>query len=393
MRNSQKTPLWTRDFSFAFIANLLMFFSFYLLVPVLPFYVINNLNVSESFAGVILSLYTLAALMIRPFSGYMVDAFARKPLYLICYAIFTCIFAGYLVAGTLTLFIMMRIAHGFSFGITSVSGNTLAIDVMPSERRGEGIGYFGMASSIAMALGPMAGLFLYHGYSFAVIFLTSLASSCIGFIFILWIKAPQKIVPPAKEILSLDRFILLKGIPQFCVLAFTSLGYGIIVNYIGVYSQEIGMGGSAGFFFTLLALGIVGARLLSAKLINEGRMTKLVYMGLGFLLVSFLLFVISQNSIVFYISALSLGLGFGYMSPSSQTMFINLAQHSRRGTANSSYLTAWDLGIGLGVLTGGGLIERFGFTMLFIFCIMAVLVSLVLFKFWAAPYFEKNKLR
>ncbi|MEG1762026.1 MAG: MFS transporter [Bacteroidales bacterium] len=389
----QKVSLWTPDFIFAFIANLLLFFAFYLLVPVLPFYVINDLGTSESLAGVILSLYTLAALLIRPFSGYMVDAFTRKPLYLICYAIFTTLFAGYLLAGTLTLFIVLRIAHGFAFGITSVSGNTLAIDVMPSERRGEGIGYFGMASNIAMALGPMTGLFLYHSYSFSAIFLSSFLISCVGFTFVLWIKAPPKIIAPVKDVISLDRFFLLKGLPQFFVLAFAGLGYGVIVNYMGMYGKSIGIGGSAGFFFTLLAMGIVVARLLSAKLINQGKIAHLIYTGLGFLLLAYALFVLNTNPILFYISALLLGLGFGYISPASQTIFINLAPHNRRGTANSSYLTAWDLGIGLGVLIGGGLIEQYGFTTLFIFCFGAVLTSLGVFKFCAAPYFEKNKLR
>lgn len=96
--------LWTRDFIFAFLSNLLIYFSFYLLVPVLPFYVLEELGTSGSMAGVVLSLYTLSALMIRPFSGYMVDTFSRKPLYLVCYTAFATIFAGYLIASTLAFF-------------------------------------------------------------------------------------------------------------------------------------------------------------------------------------------------------------------------------------------------------------------------------------------------
>ena len=84
---------------------------------------------------------------------------------------FTAIFGGYLIAGTLTLFILFRIIHGVSFGMVTVSGNTIVIDIMPSSRRGEGLGYYGLANNIAMSIGPMFGLFLHDaGVSFATIF-------------------------------------------------------------------------------------------------------------------------------------------------------------------------------------------------------------------------------
>lgn len=375
------------------MANLLMFFSFYLLVPVLPFYVMGELGATESVAGVVLSLYTLSALLIRPFSGFMVDTFARKPLYLICYGLFTAVFAGYLVAATLTLFVVMRVVHGLAFGINSVSGSTLAVDIMPSERRGEGIGYFGMASNIAMALGPMTGLFLYHGYSFEIIFLTSFTSSLLGFATILFIRAPRKICPPNKELLSLDRFVLLGGLPQGLVLATAALGYGIMSNYVGLYSQQMNFGGGAGFFFTLQAVGIVGARLLSARHINRGSVARLIYSGALFLTLGYLLFIIGSSIVLFYIAALCLGLGFGYIAPASQAMIINLAPHNRRGTANSTYYTSWDLGLGLGILLGGRLIESLGFVPLFVVCVVAVLVGALIFKWLSAPYYAAHKLR
>lgn len=388
-----RPKLWTRNFIFAFLSNLLMYFSFYLLVPVLPFYVLGELGASEAMAGVVLSLYTLSALMVRPFSGYMVDTFSRKPLYLVCYTAFATIFVGYLLASTLALFIMLRILHGMAFGINTVSGSTLAVDIMPSERRGEGIGYFGMSSNIAMALGPMTGLFLYNGYTFPIIFLTSLSASLLGLLIVTFIKAPVRVIVKTNEVLSLDRFILLKGLPQAFVLVVMAFGYGIICNYIGLYSETMKFGGAAGFFFTILALGIVGARLLSARTINQGLMAKLVYMGASFLVLGYLCFVFNHSIISFYISALMLGLGFGYISPTMQTMFINLAPHDRRGTANSTYLTSWDLGIGVGILTGGGLIEKYGFTTVFIFCLLFVTVGILFFLLMAGPYFKKHKLR
>lgn len=154
-----KDKLITKNYIEILAANFLLFFGFWLLMPVLPFYLAEVFDANKTTIGAVLSCYTIAALCIRPFSGYLLDTFARKPLYLLAYFTFTAIFGGYLIAGTLTLFILFRIIHGVSFGMVTVSGNTIVIDIMPSSRRGEGLGYYGLANNIAMSIGPMTGLF------------------------------------------------------------------------------------------------------------------------------------------------------------------------------------------------------------------------------------------
>ena len=125
-------------------ANFLMFFGFWMLVPVLPFYLAETFAAVGTLIGIILSCYTVSALCIRPFSGYLIDMFARKPLYVVAYAIFTVIFLGYHLSASIVLFTLFRIVHGLAFGTTSVGGNTIVIDILPTERRGEGLGYFGL---------------------------------------------------------------------------------------------------------------------------------------------------------------------------------------------------------------------------------------------------------
>ena len=130
-----KDRLVTPGYCFILAANFLLYFGFWLLIPVLPFYLSEVFNAGNSTIGIILSCYTVAALCIRPFSGYFLDSFARKPLYLLAYFIFMTMFAGYIIAGSLTLFILFRIIHGVSFGMVTVGGNTVVIDIMPSSRR------------------------------------------------------------------------------------------------------------------------------------------------------------------------------------------------------------------------------------------------------------------
>lgn len=395
MNDNRRPPLWTKNFILVFISNLLLFFSFYMLVPVLPFYLSDNLGTSGSAAGIVLALYTISALFIRPFSGFLVDMFSRKPLYLICYGLFCAVFAGYVAAVTLTLFVILRIVHGLTFGISTVSGNTLAVDIMPSERRGEGIGYFGMAANIAMAAGPVAGLWIHQRFSFDILFTSAFFSSLAGLLTILLIKPKKKehSVQETHQPLSLDRFILLKALPCVALLFVAGMGYGTILNYMGVYCEASSFDGNAGIFFIIISAGIVSARILSVRAINNG---KIVLMGIAggiFLVLSFLLFALCINALMLYLIAFLLGMGFGYINPAFQTMFINLAEHNRRGTANATYFTFWDLGIGVGTIVGGTIIATYNFEYLFIVCSAFLVLGIVFFITVSAPYFNNNKLR
>lgn len=391
----KRPPLWTKDFILVFLSNLLLFFSFYMLIPVLPFYLIENLGTSNSIAGIVLSLYTISALFIRPFSGFLVDMFNRKPLYLICYGFFCIIFAGYVVAVTLVLFIILRILHGFAFGVSTVSGSTVAVDIVTSERRGEAIGYFGMAANIAMAIGPVAGIWIQKNHSFDALFLSAFAASLIGFFTIMMIKPIRKEhpAPGTKQAVSLDRFILIRALPCVALLFVAGIGYGSVLNYVGLYSETASFVSSAGIFFIITSVGIVLARVMSAKAINNGRIIEMIYAGSIALIISFLLFVICRDAVVLYIIAFLFGIGFGYMSPAFQTMMINLAEHNQRGTANATYFTFWDLGIGLGTAIGGTIIEKLNFQWLYGICAGLLIFGLAYFAIVSASYFRKKKLR
>ena len=221
-----KDKLLSPGFCYILTANFLLFFAFYLILPILPFYLQERFMTDKSMIGFILSCYTIACLCIRPFSGYLLDTFARRPLYLLAYAIFMVIFAGYMIASVLSIFIVLRILHGFAFGMVTVSGNTIVIDILPSSRRGEGIGYYGMANNLAMSFGPMIGLFMHNSFSYEVIFSCSLVSCFLGFIMAYLVKTPYK-QPVKKEPISLDRFFLVKGLWAGISLLMLSIAHGM----------------------------------------------------------------------------------------------------------------------------------------------------------------------
>lgn len=397
-----KDRLVTPGYCFILAANFLLYFRFWLLIPVLPFYLSEIFNAGNSTIGIILSCYTVAALCIRPFSGYFLDSFARKPLYLLAYFIFMTMFAGYIIAGSLVLFILFRIIHGVSFGMVTVGGNTVVIDIMPSSRRGEGLGYYGLSNNIAMAVGPMSGLFLHDaGMSYTTIFCCSLGSCIAGFICASLVKTPYK--PPVKrEPISLDRFILLKGIPAGISLLLLSIPYGMTTNYVAMYAKEIGINATTGFFFTFMAVGMAISRIFSGKIVDKGKITQVISAGLyivvfSFFLLSACVYIINWNSmacgIIFFAVALLLGVGFGIMFPAYNTLFVNLAPNNQRGTATSTYLTSWDVGIGIGMLTGGYIAEVSTFDKAYLFGACLTIISMLYFNGKVTPHYHKNKLR
>lgn len=398
----RKDRLVTPSYCFILAANFLLYFGFWLLVPVLPFYLSEIFHASNSTIGIVLSCYTVSSLCIRPFSGYLLDTFSRKPLYLLAYFVFTLIFAGYMMAGLLTIFIIFRVIHGISFGMVTVGGNTVVIDIMPSSRRGEGLGYYGLANNIAMSIGPMFGLFLHSGgASYTIIFSYALGSCVLGFLAACMVRTPYK-APVKRAPVSLDRFILLKGIPAGFSLLLLSIPYGMTTNYVAMYARQIGITAETGFFFTLMAVGMAISRLFSGKLVDKGMITEVITAGLHLVSICYFLLTacgwlaewdMTFTAILFFLISLLLGIGFGTMFPAYNTLFVNLAPNSQRGTATSTYLTSWDVGLGIGMLAGGYIAEISTFRMAYLCGAILTVISIGYFHFKAGPHFEKNRLR
>ncbi len=394
--------LATRSFVCILAANFLLYFGFWLLVPVLPFYLKETFSCGEAAIGTILSCYTVSALCARPFMGYLYDGFARKPIYIAAYFFFTAIFLGYALAGLLAAFVMLRVLHGIAFGTVTVGGNTLVIDITPSSRRGEALGYYGLTNNIAMSIGPMTGLFLHDSHlEYEHIFSIGLLTCALGFVCALCVKAPRK-APVRRPPVSLDRFILLKGIPAGIALLLLSIPYGATTNYVAMYAREIGLDVPTGFFFTLMAIGMGVSRIFAGKYVDRGYITQTISYGFYVVIAAFFLLSCCSRIVAcshawctfsFYLVPFMLGVGFGVMFPAYNTLYVNLAPNNQRGTATSTYLTSWDIGIGLGISSGGYIAERFAFDAVYLFGSILCVASMMYFNLYVSPHFHRNKVR
>ena len=362
-----KDKLWNINYWRVMIANFSMSFAFYILTPLLPLYLSEQFGAGKDMIGLVLSGYAITALLVRPFSGYLADSFPRKRVLLISLFLYVICFGGYLIAGSLLLFAVVRTIHGGPFGAATVANSTMAIDVLPSSRRTEGIGFYGLSNNIATAIAPTVSIVIYkYTHNFDIWFWLAFAVAAIG----LWADSRIQIAVrqaiPDKKALSFDRFFLLKGWAIGANMVFFGLCYGVLSNYLAIYGVEVmGITGGTGVFFMLLSIGLILARLTGAKQLREGKIDANALQGVIYSTCGYLLFVACPNAIGYYGSALLIGWGNGHFWPAFQNMIINIARKDERGTANSTLLTSWDLGIGIGILLGGVLTENIGYRFAF----------------------------
>ena len=353
-------------------ANFALFFAFYLLTPLLPLYLHETFGATKDVIGMVLSGYTIVALIFRPFSGYVVDSFPRKTVLLFAFSAFAIFFAGYLAASSLLLFTIVRTLHGGPFGAATVANSTVAIDVLPSSRRNEGIGYYGLSNNLAMALAPTIGIFIYQlTHSFEFLFWLAFIVACAGWLVDSTVEVKHLPTPTACRKFSLDRFFLVRGWLLGLNMVAFGFSFGVLSNYLAIYGKEVmGITGGTGTYFMLCSVGLILSRLQGGKALRNGRVTHNAGSGMVISLVGYTLFILmptlfpaSPTAIMsgYYGSALLIGLGNGHMWPAFQNMTINVASNNQRGTANSTILISWDIGMGLGILVGGIVSELLGY--------------------------------
>ncbi len=379
-------------------ANFALFFAFYLLTPLLPLYLYETFGATKDVIGLVLSGYTILALLFRPFSGFIVDSFPRKTVLLISFSAFAIFFAGYLAASSLLLFTIVRTLHGGPFGAVTVANSTVAIDVLPSSRRNEGIGYYGLSNNLAMAISPTFAIFVYsETHNFQLLFWLAFAIATFGLLvdstITLHKPQPSSIKHHPSNItnypsalshppsISLDRFFLKSGWLIGVNMVFFGFCFGVLSNYLAIYGKQVlHMTGGTGAWFMLCSIGLILSRLQGGKALREGKLTQNAAEGMVISLIGYTLFILMPTiggskfftfhfslftSIGYYGSALLIGLGNGHLWPAFQNMMISVARHNERGTANSTILVSWDLGMGLGILIGGVLAELISYSFAF----------------------------
>lgn len=360
-----REQLFNRNFFLVAAGNFFLFLSFYALMPLLPFYLAERFAADGTVVGLVLSCYMVSCILIRPYCGYLLDTISRRPVYVLAYLIFSAVFSAYAFCAMLWLFILLRIIHGAAFGCATVSGGSLVTQVIPRNRLGEGIGYYGLANTISMCIGPLLGLYAYDHIPFTTVFLLLTGVALAGTGMASLVKIPPRNYKTARKI-TVGSFFIRSGLIYSAIQILAYVSYGATTTYIAVFADQNLVGGLGGWYFTCMAGGLALSRPFAGKKVDTGHVTSLVIFGLaGAMAVSISLFSLhlvtpSVRPGIFLTTAFIQGIGYGVLHPALNTIFVRLTDEAHRGAATSMFFTSNDLGIGIGVLAGGMASQYFG---------------------------------
>lgn len=385
--------IWTRDFLFLCLANLFMFASFFLLMSSLPLFVVNDLHGKESDVGLIIGLFTVSAVLIRPYAGMFLDRLGRRKMMLASLVLFAFATAGYFLVSSVFLLLLLRLFHGAAFGLATTSAGTVATDIVPPERRGEGLGYYGTFNMLAMVVGPALGLMIIQKYSANMLFIMSTSVAIIALVLAYIIRYREIDSSPQMKMRFSDwiKMIEPKAIPYSIPVIGTGVVYGGLVSFISLYAVEIGEASWAGSFFISFAITLVVSRAWAGKIFDRKGANLVIYPSLILFIIGLLLVSTAESQLVFNLAAACIGFGYGSTQPCLQALSIQGISDERRGAATATFYIFVDAGIGLGSFILGGLAGMIGYRSMYLFTIVFIVFSMISY-FWAKKRETKNKM-
>lgn len=382
--NATVTPLWTKSFLLCLANNLFLFIFYFAQTTILPIYILKELGGSVTQAGLTLTLFMVSAILIRPFSGLIIDKLGQRRTLIISATMFCFIAFGYLFISNMTSLYILRLFHGVWFSILTTVCVPVVNQFISDSRRGEGMGYYAMSVNLGIVLGPLIGLSLIPYLSYTMVTAVLVAMIFIGYIFCFLIPV-QEVKQPDSEAektkLGLSDFVERKSLTVALMAMMISFSYASIMSFIAPFASSIHLMQYAGLFFVVFAISMMSLRPITGKIYDRKGPQYVIYPAV--LTFSLGLLVLSQIHTLtgFMLAAVLIGLGFGSAQPCLQTLAIQRAPKHRIGYATSTFYTCYDIGIAIGSLVVGMMITKQSFSFAFIICAALTALSLLYFKF------------
>lgn len=376
-QNVHVDKIWTRDFLLICLANFFIFLGFQMTLPTLPLFV-KELGGNDQLIGVIVGIFTFSALLIRPYAGHALDSKGRRIVYMIGLTLFVLSVGSFAFAASIIFLLAMRVLQGVGWGFSTTATGTIATDLIPPKRRGEGMGYFGLSGNLAMALGPTLGLTLVGAISFKQLFLICAGLGLAALLISTLIhykkveESPHKTVP-----LKFDVFEKTAIQPSF-LLFFITVTFGGIATFLPLYAVEKGVSGIELYFF-FFAIFLMLSRTFSGKIYDHLGHLYVFPPGAICILITMLLLAWLPNTTVMIIAAALYGLGFGALQPALQAWAVDKAPNNRKGMANATFFSSFDLGVGIGAMLFGQIAFLFNYQVIYYTSAGSVVISLLLY--------------
>lgn len=367
--------IWTRDFVIICLSNFFIFLGFQMTLPTIPLFV-EELGGNDQLIGIVVGIFTFSALLLRPYAGHALESKGRRFVYLTGLGIFVLSVGSFGFVKSLVFLFIMRIIQGLGWGFSTTASGTIATDLIPAKRRGEGMGYYGLSGNLALAFGPTLGLALVGVVSFTQLFLICAILGLAAFFLSSTIRY-KKVEPQTVQIKKWDIYEK-SALPPSMLLFFITVTFGGIASFLPIYSAQKGIPGIQ-WYFLLYALALMVSRTFAGKLYDQKGHRAVFIPGALLIIISMILLSWLPNSLFLYIAAILYGLGFGTVQPALQAWSVKEAPANRRGMANATFFSFFDLGVGIGAIMFGQIAHWFGYSAIYAVSAVSVLCSIILY--------------
>ena len=376
---NKRGKLWTKPFILLILANWFTFMSFQMLIPTLPPHM-QNIGGSELAVGLVTTLFSVAAVLIRPFIGFILESQPRKQLILTGSISLLLVTMLYPFLHIVALFLLLRFMHGLGWGLSTTANGTAAVDLIPSSRIGEGMGYFTLSVTLGMIIAPSLGIYVFQHYNFNMLIFISSTLGIIALALYTFIKIPA---PENGKKMSFKSFSFLgslidrKSWYPALVTFLTAFGYGSIVTFIVIFTQEKSLE-HVFLFYLFNALTATLVRPITGKWFDRKGPWSLIFMCALLAFAGMWALILAEGNLYLILSGILFGMGYGSMIPALQAWVLSKTTREKSGTANGMYYSAIDMGIGLSGLLLGIIKPAVGTSALFELSSICFIIVMVL---------------
>jgi MFS family permease len=379
-----ESKLWTKDFISISLSNFFLFLTFYILLVTLPIYAIQEFHSSAAQAGLMTTVFLLSAILSRPLAGQWLERAGHKKVLLSALIMFAGASLLYFFPKTVSGFLVIRLLHGIGFGMATTAVGTIVADLIPTARRGEGMGYFVMSTNLAMVIGPFVGLLAIQQWGANILFILSVVVATGSLITGLSVKLANTGHPDQAIVRSVFSFRSLfeaSAVPIALVGSFLALVYSALLSFVSIYANEIHLASVSSLFFVVYAVVLLLSRPFTGKWLDLYGPNVITYPSIILFAIGMFILSKSGGATSFLLSAGMIGLGWGTLFPTFQTIAIQYAAPRKRGLATATFLSIYDTGIALGSFLVGLIAAKMDYSSLYFLCSFYILLGTVLYYF------------
>lgn len=376
--------LWSPAFINYGVSSGIFYMTQYVLVAALPIILTAELGGTALDAGLAMTYFQIGTILCRPFAGRLIDGLDKRIILLISSALFFVIMELFNLTTSLQTIFVLRGLHGAIFALGTTVMAALAVVVLPTSRKGEGINMFAVFSNIAMVLGPAVGLYALQAYGSSALYIFLTGMTALALILSNIIRLPKELAKPKQKSSKgwhISQFIEKRSLPWALMGLFIGFTYSGVLVFIPIELNSMGAGVWGSVFFALFALMIIISRPLVGKVYARFGSKFVIYPGVALFILGLSALGIVMTPIGIICTAPLLGLGYGAAQPAFQALAVQSAPIERAGVSTATYFLALDIAVGAGSVILALIANALGYQYLYQITSLIMIIALALYHF------------